>query len=329
MEKVRLGVVGVSNHFLKRIILPLKELDCVEIKAIASRNNKKATDFAHQFEIEKSYGEYQSLMDDANIDAVYIPLPNHLHAEWIKKAASAGKHVLCEKPLCMNAEEVADVIEHCLKCNVILMEAFMYKHHPQWIKVRDIIRTNNIGDIKYINTSFSYNNPSPSNIRNIKEYGGGGMRDIGCYAISVARFLLEKEPKRVIGLLNYHPDFETDMLSTGILDFGKCRATFNVSTSANAFQKVDIVGSAGRITVRLPFNTYNDVEAIVTVDSAIGQREIKFAPMDQYCLMIEDFATMIRKKQAVSKEEDDAFLNQKVMDAIFKSVESESWELIN
>lgn len=329
MKKIKLGVLGVSNHFIKRIVLPLKEQEDIELKAIASRCSAKASDCAYRFEVPKSFKDYQSLLNNEEIDAVYIPLPNHLHAEWIKKAASAGKHVLCEKPLCLNADEVEEVIEHCQKNNVVLMEAFMYKHHPQWIKVRDIVRTNNIGTIRYINTSFSYNNPTATNIRNIKEYGGGGMRDIGCYAISVARFLLEKEPKQVIGLLDYHSEFGTDILSTAILDFGKARATFNVSTSANAFQKVDIVGSAGRITVHLPFNTYTDVIARVTVDTAIGEREIHFKPKDQYGMMLADFARMIRSEESVSKEEEDAYLNQKVIDAVIKSADSGIWEPVN
>ncbi|MCG8580577.1 MAG: Gfo/Idh/MocA family oxidoreductase [Bacteroidales bacterium] len=329
MKKLRLGVLGCSNHFIKRVVLPVMELDNVEVCAIASRNIKKSAEVARQFNIQKYYGDYQSLLNDKSIEAVYIPLPNHMHFEWAKKAALAGKHILCEKPMCMNAEEVQELVECCQKNNVVLNEAFMYKFHPQWIKVRDVIRTNNIGKIQYINTAFSYNNPAASNIRNIKEYGGGALRDIGCYAISVPRFLLDKEPQKVVSLVSRHPDFGTDMLTSAILDFGTVRATFNVSTCANAFQRVDIVGSAGMIIVQLPFNTYADVPAKVTIETPIGTRTVQLEAVDQYGLMVSCFARNIIDKATPSNEEDDAICNQKVLDAILRSSETEKWETIS
>lgn len=328
MKRIKLGVLGVSNHFVKRVMLPLCELEKVELFAIASRSEQRAAETAHTFNVRKAYGSYEALINDTEVDAVYIPLPNHMHAQWIKLAAAAGKHILCEKPLCMNAAEAVEVVEFCQKKGVVLMEAFMYKYHPQWQKVRDIIRTNNIGKVQYINTSFSYNNPSATNIRNIKDFGGGGLRDIGCYGISVPRFLLGKEPVRVVSLLTNHPEFGTDMLTTAILDFGTARATFNVSTCANAFQKVDIVATAGRVTVHLPFNAYNDVICRITVDSAIGTREILIDPVDQYGLMINEFAELINQHEMVSSGEDDAILNQKVLDAVLKSSQTNAWELV-
>ncbi|WP_430814227.1 Gfo/Idh/MocA family protein [Carboxylicivirga sp. RSCT41] len=329
MKKLSLGVLGCSNHFVKRVVLPVMALDSVEVYAIASRNIKKSAELARQFNIPKYYGDYEALLEDKSIDAVYIPLPNHMHFEWAKKAALAGKHILCEKPMCMNAEEVQELVECCQKNNVILTEAFMYKFHPQWIKVKDIIRTNNIGKIQYINTAFSYNNPAASNIRNIKEYGGGALRDIGCYAISVPRFLLDKEPQKVVSLVSRHPDFDTDMLTSAILDFGSVRATFNVSTCANAFQRVDIVGAAGMITVHLPFNTYTDVPAKVTVETAIGTRIVEIEAVDQYGLMVDGFAHNIIEKVTPSNDEDDAICNQRVLDAIIRSSETGKWETVS
>ncbi|WP_439181966.1 Gfo/Idh/MocA family protein [Carboxylicivirga taeanensis] len=328
MKRIKLGVLGVSNHFIKRVVVPVQGLENVELAAIASRSELKAADVARQFNIEQAYGSYEALLNDNTIEAVYIPLPNHLHAEWIKKAADAGKHVLCEKPLSMDATEAMEVAEYCQKKGVVLMEAFMYKYHPQWKKVSEIIRTNNIGKVQYINTSFSYNNPSAANIRNIKEYGGGGLRDIGCYAISLSRFLMGKEPEKVIGLMSYHAEFKTDSLTTAILDFGGARATFNVSTAAAAFQKVDIVATAGRITIHLPFNAYNDVPAKVTVDSAIGTREINFEPVDQYALMVAEFAEIVLDKGHALENSDDAILNQKVLDAVVRSSEAGTWESV-
>lgn len=169
MKKLSLGVLGVSNHFIKRIVLPAKQVADIELKAIASRSKLKADACAKAFDIPCSFDSYRELLNSSEIDAVYIPLPNHLHAEWITKAADAGKHILCEKPLSMNAGEAQSLLDHCRKRGVGLMEAFMYKYHPQWQAVRDIIRTGNIGRLSYIHTSFSYNNPAPDNIRNIKE----------------------------------------------------------------------------------------------------------------------------------------------------------------
>jgi len=329
MKKLRLGVLGVSNHFIKRIVLPAKQLTNIQLTSIASRSELKASKYAKAFDIPHYYGDYQQLLDSTDIDAVYIPLPNHLHGEWIRKAADAGKHILCEKPLSMNAHEAKAVVEYCQKKGVYLMEAFMYKYHPQWQKVRDIIRTNNIGKISFIHTSFSYNNPSPTNIRNIKAYGGGGLRDIGCYAISSARYLIEKEPIQVISQRVEHPDFKTDALSTAILDFGNCKATFTVSTNSNAFQKVDVIGTVGYITIHLPFNSYTDVPAKLTVVTAIGHREITIAPTDQYGLMLTGFANAILEQKPFSDIEDDAILNQKVIDAVINSAHTGRWETID
>ncbi|MBS2096944.1 Gfo/Idh/MocA family protein [Carboxylicivirga linearis] len=329
MQKLKIGVLGASNHFIKRVVLPVMQLDNVELYGIASRSDIKAQEVAKEFSIANHYGSYEALLADSNIDAVYIPLPNHMHAEWIKKSADAGKHILCEKPLCMNTAEAEDVLEYTQRKGVALTEAFMYKFHPQWQFVRDVIRTNNIGKINYIHTSFSYNNPSPNNIRNILEYGGGAIRDIGCYAISVPRFILDKEPDQVVSHVTKHPDFKTDMLSSALLDFGGTRASLHVGTASDGYQKVDIVGTAGNIIVHLPFNTYSDVPAKVTVTTGIGVREVSFDPVDQYGLMFEAFADSIINKKPLPFTTDDAILNQKVMDAVFRSASTKGWELVD
>ncbi|WP_430812719.1 MULTISPECIES: Gfo/Idh/MocA family protein [unclassified Carboxylicivirga] len=326
MQQLRMGVLGISNHFLKRIILPVSKLDKVSIEAIASRDAVKAADFASSWSIGKHYSSYEDLLADKDIDAVYIPLPNHLHAQWISKAAAAGKHILCEKPLCMTAAETEAAVAICQQNNVLLQEAFMYKYHPQWRKVQEIIRTNNIGSIQSIHTVFTYNNASPTNIRNIKEYGGGALRDIGCYAVSVPRFLLGKEPQRVMGMLNIHPQFETDCLSSALLDFGTAHASFSVATGAQAFQQVDILASSGRITVHLPFNSHHDVAAKVTVDAANGTRDVFLDPVDQYGLMFDAFADCLSSREDFLVQDNDAVLNQKVLDALFRSAQSQAWE---
>ncbi|WP_234408348.1 Gfo/Idh/MocA family protein [Marinilabilia salmonicolor] len=252
MKKLKIGILGTSNHFLKRIVLPLQDTRFCEAYAIGSRDIKKAESMAQEFNIPLWYGSYQAVLDDPDVDMVYIPLPNHMHKEWVEKSIDAGKPVLCEKPLGMTATEAEEMIEKAQEAGIPLMEGFMYMFHPIWKHARDIIRTGQIGNVQYIHTAFSYNNSSPTNIRNIPEYGGGALMDIGCYAISVPRFILGSEPAQVMALQTTHPDFGTDMHSSAIMDFGGPRATYSVSTAAQAFQKVDIVTSGGSITFISP-----------------------------------------------------------------------------
>ena len=326
MEKLRIGVLGVSNHFIKRIVLPLQKTSYCYVNGIASRDEEKAMSASGLFNIPNSYASYDELLDDDDIDAVYIPLPNHMHAEWIKKAADAGKHILCEKPMCMNAEEAKEAVDYASKKGVKLMEAFMYKFHPLWQHLKNVVTTNQIGKITYIHISFSYNNPSKTNIRNVKEFGGGAMMDIGCYAVSVARFVLDREPSKVVSLISRHPEFGTDMLSSAIMDFDGARATFSVGTLSEAHQKVEIIGTSGKIIIPLPFNTYVDVKSSISITGNIGEREIDFAPADQYGIMFDAFAKAVLQDESVPVSLNDAINNQKVVDAIFRSGESMKWE---
>ena len=326
MKKLKIGVLGVSNHFVKRIVLPLQKTQNCYIYGIASRNEEKAAFASKQFNIPKYYNSYDELLSDDDIDMVFIPLPNHLHAEWIKKSAEARKHILCEKPLCLNAGEAEEAIAYAEKKGVKLMEAFMYKFHPLWVHVKDIVRTNQIGKITYLHTSFSYNNPSRTNIRNIKEYGGGAMMDIGCYAVSVPRFILDSEPVKVVSLISEHPEFGTDMLSTAIMDFGGARATFSVGTTSEPHQRVEITGTAGKISIPVPFNTFVDVKSSITITNNIGTRAVEFKPADQYGIMFDAFADAVIRDKEVPVSIDDAIKNQKVVDAVFRSAGTMNWE---
>ncbi len=325
MSRINFGVLGVSNHLIKRIVLPLKSTTNCKIIGIASRDNKKALDFANSFNIEKAYSSYQDLLDDPDIHAVYIPLPNHMHLEWVKKAANAGKHILCEKPIALNEKEALECIQAANTCRVNLMETFMYKFHPQWIHARNIIRTNQIGSIQSIQTSFAYHNPAPNNIRNIKEFGGGALMDIGCYAISISRFLLDKEPIRVCSLQDIHNDFQTDSLTSAMMDFNGCHSTFTVSTLSHPNQNVTIIGSAGSIKIDVPFNTYVDTPSSILISTAQGDRTITFDICDQYGLMFEAFADSIINKKQNPYSPIDAQKNMKVIDAIFKSSNTKDW----
>lgn len=325
MKKLKIGILGTSNHYLKRIVLPLKDTQFCESYAIGSRNIDKAADVAREFDIPLWYGSYDAVLEDDNVDMIYIPLPNHLHKEWVKKSIKAGKPVLCEKPLGMNTEEAKEMIKMAQDAGVRLMEGFMYMFHPMWQHARDIVCTNQIGDIQYIHTSFSYNNPSPSNIRNIPEYGGGALMDIGCYAISVPRFIFGREPVRVMALQTGHPAFGTDMHTSAIMDFDGPRATFTVSTTSQAFQKVDIVGTSGSITVHIPFNTYVDVPAKITVVDGIGSRDVEFPVSNAYGLMFDAFANAVIDGSSIPVPGVDAINNMKVVDAVRKSAETDGW----
>ncbi|MDG5799415.1 Gfo/Idh/MocA family oxidoreductase [Marinilabiliaceae bacterium ANBcel2] len=325
MEKLKFGILGVSNHFLKRIILPLKECKHCMPYAIASRNPDKAKEIADKFDIPVAIENYQELLETPGVNAIYIPLPNHLHFDWTIKSIKQGTPVLCEKPLAMNFEEAQTMAEISSSNNIPLMEGFMYKFHPMWIHVKNIIKTNQIGNITYINSSFSYNNPSASNIRNIKEYGGGALMDIGCYTISVPRFLLDKEPKKVVSLISRHPDFDTDMHTSAIMDFGDTRATFNVSTLSQPFQTVDIIGTGGSITVHIPFNTYVDTKSYITVNTSQGSRKVEFTVEDAYKNMFDQFAYSIINQKEMPLSLDDSVKNAKVTDAVLKSAETGKW----
>lgn len=237
------------------------------------------------------------------------------------------KHILCEKPLTMNAKEASEAHDYCKERGVLLMEAFMYKFHPQWERVKDIIDSGEMGKIQAIHTFFAYNNPNPNNIRNIKEYGGGAIMDIGCYGVSTARYLLGKEPEKVVSLIERHPEFGTDMLTSVILDFGKPRALFTVGTALHPYQRFQVFLDAGRVEIDIPFNTYPDVEVSAFVTNNIGTREIKFGPSDQYGLQFEVFAYMVMFSDD-SGASIDAVKNMKVIDALFKSEKSGSWEKV-
>jgi predicted dehydrogenase len=326
--KIKLGVLGVSNLFITKVLPPLLTSEIVEVYGIASRDGEKAQEVAEKYGIPNSYNSYDKLLQDNTIEMVYIPLPNHIHAEWIKKAADYSKHIICEKPLALNASEAQDAVDYATKKGVRVMEAFMYKFHPQWQRVLKLVQFGEIGRITAIHTFFGYSNTNPENIRNIKKFGGGALLDIGCYAVSTARFLLQAEPKRVLSIATFDKVFHTDIIASGILDFGTVRTLFTVGTQTYSNQKVEVFGTDGSITIEIPFNIYPDVEAKVTVQNGVGIRTLKLGPADQYLLEFEGFVRSIREGKATSIPAYDAVNNMKVLDALFKSAESAVWEQV-
>ena len=328
MEYIRWGVLSVSNHYRLRVHEQVRPSKLASVVAIASRDGAKAAAEAARLGIPASYPSYEALLARPDIDAVYLPLPNHLHAEWVKKAADAGKHILCEKPFALNAGEAADAIGYARSKGVRVMEAFMYRFHPQWASVRQIVRSGELGKIVFVQVQFTFNNRDPKNIRNIRETGGGAIMDIGCYALSCSRFIMDAEPKRVISLVDRDQQFGTDALSSGLLDFGSAHAQFSVSTQAFPAQRVEVVGTSGKLSVHIPFNMYADVPAEVTVVTGIGSRRVSTGPAAQYRLMFDVYSENLLAGKPEPTPAEDAIATMKAMDALFRSEISGSWEAL-
>ena len=325
MEPLKIGVLGVSRHYGLRMHKPVMDSPFVEAAAIGSRQLVRAAAAAKEWGFKRAYGSYQELVDDPDVEAVYIPLSNDLHAEWIRRCADAGKAVLCEKPVALNALEAADAFDYAEKKGVLAMEAFMYKFHPQWIKAKEVVEAGEIGRIMAIHTIFSFYNDDPDNIRNRKDVGGGALYDIGCYAISSARFLLNREPVRVTADIEYDPALGVDILTSAMMDFGGSQALFTVSTRMAPRQTVAVYGSQGYLRVVRPFNAYTDVPLTLVVDDGDGPREIQCGPIDQYGAMLEAFARAYRQGGPPPIPGSDAIANMKVIDAVFRSSGGNGW----
>ncbi|HEX7099285.1 MAG TPA: Gfo/Idh/MocA family oxidoreductase [Acidimicrobiia bacterium] len=323
MEMVRWGVLGVANIATRQVIPAIQATETCRVTAIASRDLVRARAAAEQLGIDRAYGSYGELLEDPDIEAVYIPLPNHLHAEWTLAAAAAGKHVLCEKPLALTADEARRMVEGCARAGVKLMEAFMYRHHPQWVEVKRMVDDGVIGDVYAIQTIFSYRNLDPANIRNIAGAGGGALYDIGCYPVNVARFIYDAEPTDVKAFIRRDPTFGTDALTSAILDFDGRHAVFTVSTQIEDDQRVAIEGTAGRLVVEIPFNIPHDRPTRIyhyaggnpPAEPHVEVHEIP--PANQYGIEAELFGRAIREDTPAPVEPTDAIANMEVLDRIF------------
>ncbi len=325
MEAVRWGVLSVSGHYALRVHGPLSRLAEARIVAIASRDGDRAAAAAARFGIGRSHPSYEALLADPEVEAVYIPLPNDLHAEWAQKALDAGKHVLCEKPLAMDAAQAKGMAALASQKGLLLMEAFMYRFHPQWLRAKEIIQSGELGAIRALHVWFGYNNADPSNIRNRVENGGGALYDIGCYAVSVARWLVGSEPRRCLSLVERDPDFGTDRLSTGILDFGSARATFTVGTRVHPHQRVEVLGEKGSLSLGLPFNAYPDVPMKLEIRTGLGTREVAAGPLDQYAELFAAFSRALRSGAPAPTPVADGIANMAVLDSLFRSAERGGW----
>jgi predicted dehydrogenase len=321
-SRVRWGILGVANIAVKKVIPGMQQSASVEVAAIASRDPAKAKNAATSLSIATAYGSYEELLADPSIDAIYNPLPNHLHVPWSVKAAQAGKHVLCEKPISLDAAEAQRLIEARDENNVKIGEAFMVRVHPQWLRARELVRSGAIGELRSINGVFSYFNNDPANVRNQADIGGGGMLDIGCYPITMSRFLFGREPVRVSSLVDRDPEMHVDRLASAILDFAPGQSSFTVSTQMVPYQRMHIFGTKGHVEIEIPYNAPPDRPTRIFVDSKVEE----FAITDQYTLQGEAFSRAILDDTEVPVSLEDAQLNMRVIDAVLKAGETRTWE---
>ena len=331
-QMIRWGVLGCAGIAAKAVIPAIQSSRLGRVAAIASRDAEKASAMATRFGIEKSYGSYEDLLSDPDIDAIYNPLPNHLHVPMTIKALEHGKPVLCEKPIALNAAQASELAEAQKAANLPVAEAFMVRHHPQWKKARAMVAEGRLGDVRAIQTIFAYYLDDPKNVRNQADIGGGGLFDVGCYAINTARFLFDAEPLRAIALMENDPVFGTDRLTSGLLAFPEGRQlAFTCSTQLSLTQKVTVLGTRGRLEIPIPFNAPADQQTVLIFDDGRdlaggGRQEIVIEPVDQYREQVDAFAEAVLSGTSLETGLDDAIANMKAIDALFRSATSGRWE---
>jgi predicted dehydrogenase len=331
-KPVRWGILSTAKIGLERVLPGMKKSPWCELYAMGSRDATRARAAADALGIPVAHGSYEALLADPNVEAIYNPLPNHLHVSMTLAAAAAGKHVLCEKPIALNAAEAEQL--RATQGKVLVMEAFMVRFHPQWQRVRELLRDGAVGRLRAIQMFFSYNNLDAGNIRNRADIGGGGLYDIGCYPITAGRFFFEGEPLRAVALIDRDPGFRTDRLTSALLDFGDGRhLDFTVSTQCARFQRTQLVGDKGRIEIRIPVNAPQGAATIIDVDDCssldgAGIRSQTIPESDQYELQGEAFSRAVRGEIALPYGVDDAIRSMRVIDALFRSEKSGRFETV-
>ena len=327
---VRWGVLGAASIALRKAIPGMQKSALADVVGIASRDIEKARAAAASLGIPKAYGSYQELIDDPEIEAIYNPLPNHLHVPWSIRAAERGKHVLCEKPIALTAKEARQLLEVRDRTGVKIGEAFMVRTHPQWLQVKEIVDSGRIGDLRLISGHFSYYRRDPADVRSRVEWGGGALMDVGCYPITISRWLFGAEPTEVVGLIERDPELKVDRLTSGLLRFEKGQATFSCSTQLVAYQSVQIFGTRGRIEASFHATPRDESRIVVDDGSDLmgggGIETITFPPVDQFSIQADRFSEAIRGVGTVPVSLDDAIGNMAVIDALFRSAESREWE---
>jgi predicted dehydrogenase len=330
-RKVKWGVISTANIGVQKVLPAMQLGELTSITAIASRNLEKAKETAQALRIPKYFGSYEELLRDDEIEAIYNPLPNHLHVPWTIKCMEAGKHVLCEKPIALTTKDAKKLIEVRDRTGVKAGEAFMVKTHPQWLRTLELIKKGEIGDLRAIHGYFSYFNRDPNNIRNILEIGGGSIWDIGCYPVTTSRFVFGEEPRRVISLIERDPEMKIDRLASVIMDFPSGHATFTSSTQLARYQKMIFFGTEQRIEIEIPFNAPPDRPCRIYIDGDLqGLEHAKAEEIptcNQYTIQGEEFSKAVLGERDVPVPLEDALKNTAVLLAIFRSAQSNSWEI--
>lgn len=331
-KPVRWGILSTAKIGREKVIPAMQRGRMCNVVAIASRDLDRAKQVATDLKIPKAYGSYEELLADPDVEAIYNPLPNHLHVPWSAKAAEAGKHVLCEKPLALTTEEAQTLVAVRDRTGKLVEEAFMVRHHPQWRRVRELVREGKIGRLRATQGFFSYTNVDPANIRNQADIGGGGIYDIGCYPITASRYLFESEPKRVMALIERDPEMKTDRLTSAILDFDGGQASFTCSTQLVPYQRMQVFGTKGRIEVEIPFNAPPDRPCRIFVDDGSAAPSTSsavtetFETTDQYTTQGDDFSMAVRTGDPLEFPLENAVHSMRILDALFRSGESGQWE---
>ncbi|KKB12290.1 NAD-binding protein [Devosia geojensis] len=328
-DKIRWGILSTANIGMTKVTPAIQKSAHSEVVAICSRNAEQARAAADKLGIPKAYGSYEELLADPDIDAIYNPLPNHLHVELTLAANAQGKHVLCEKPIAITAEDARKL--RGARTDRLILEGFMVRFHQQWLRAREIARSGEIGEVRGVRAVFTYFNTDPANVRNKADIGGGGLLDIGCYPVTGGRFFFEAEPERVVALVDRDPNFGTDRQASVIADFGQGRhLTFLVSTQLAPNQSLELLGTRGRVEIVIPYNAPADtatallVDRGLTLDGSLARREV-LPPSDQYTEMAEAFALAALGRQALPYGVEDAISSMHVLDAIFESERTGAW----
>ncbi|MFL5590441.1 MAG: Gfo/Idh/MocA family protein [Ktedonobacteraceae bacterium] len=326
MQKVRWGVLSTADIGTGKVIPAMQQGTYCEIAAIASRSPEKAQAAAAQLGIPKAYASYEELLADPEIDAIYNPLPNHLHVPWSIKALQAGKHVLCEKPIAQTSAEGQTLVDVARQYpHLRVMEAFMYRFHPQWQRARQLVLEGDIGELRTIQSFFSYYLDDPNDIRNRDDVGGGGMLDIGCYTVSLARFIFGAEPNHVFGTVEYDPQLKIDRLASAILDFGRGTSTFTCATQLVPYQRVNIFGTTGRVEIEIPFNAPANQPCKIWYQHGDETEEIQVEASNQYTLQGDAFSQAVLNNTDAPTPIEDAVANMKVIEAVFQSAKTATW----
>jgi len=331
-KKVKWGILSAASIARRRAVPGMLQCEMAEAAAVASRSLEKAQEFARELSIPKAYGSYEELLNDPEIEAIYNPLPNHLHVEWSIRAASRGKHVLCEKPIARSVGEARRLIEARDKYHVKIGEAFMVCTHPQWLRAQELIRGGRIGKLRSAVCLFSYFNVNPENVRNSAELAGGALMDIGCYPVRMSRFIFGEEPARVMACIELDPSFKTDRLTSAILEFPTGQCIFTVSTQLNYYQRMQFLGTEGRLDVEIPFNAPTDKPCRIFLDDGkdlyggASQVTESLPICNQFTIQADLFSKAILENLEVPNPMEDAVCNTAVIEALFRSTQSSMWE---